>query len=254
MAQHAYTESPKDNAVIDWVAKRQVYDVDLRLRAGVGASTADSVTAGVAQTGRPEDGYLDGQLVVAVPVVTAEQAIGVVRASVPESVVWRRVLAALAELALAGAVLVARRRGRVVTTPLEQLAATDRGVGPFRSITPHDTAGGRQWSRCGTSAPSSASTSPTRDRCAPTRRPCSSGACLGTTPVLPIYLLYPDAAALPAIARAVTGAYVPGPTLTTLLHVLRRITRPGRARRPRDPQTSAASPLPDGSVQPAVRP
>lgn len=51
----------------------------------------------------------------------------------------------------------------------------------------------------------------------------------------PIYLLYPDAAALPAIARAVTGAYVPSSTLTTLIRVLRRITRPRRARRPRDP-------------------
>lgn len=111
-----------------------VYGVDLRLRAGVGAATADSVTAGVTQTGRPADGYLDGQLVVAVPVVAAEQVIGTVRASVPESVVWRRVLAAwlalavLAGLALAGAVLVARRRGRIVTTPLEQLAATAEKV------------------------------------------------------------------------------------------------------------------------------
>lgn len=71
----------------------------------------------------------------------------------------------------------------------------------------------------------------------------------------PIYLLYPDAAALPAIARAVTGAYVPGSTLTTLLRVLHRITLHPRARRPHEPrQTAATAPLPDGAHQPAVRP
>jgi len=41
----------------------------------------------------------------------------------------------------------------------------------------------------------------------------------------PVYLLYPDPAALPAIARAVTRAYVPDATLATVIRLLPRITR-----------------------------
>jgi signal transduction histidine kinase len=112
-----------------------VYGPDLYRRAGDGPVTADPVTASITPTGQPADGQLDGALVVAVPVTADEQVVGAVRAATPESVVWRRVLfawsglAALAGLCLAAAVLVARRRGRTLAAPLEQLAATAERVG-----------------------------------------------------------------------------------------------------------------------------
>ena len=47
----------------------------------------------------------------------------------------------------------------------------------------------------------------------------------------PLYLLYPDPAALPAIARAVTSAYLPDAQLRATLSVLRRVLTAPRPRR-----------------------
>ena len=111
-----------------------VYGPDLHRRAGDGPVTADPVTASIPPTGQPADGQLDGALVVAVPVTADEQVVGAVRAATPEAAVWRRVLfawsglAALAGLCLTAAVLVARRRGRTLAAPLEQLAAAAERV------------------------------------------------------------------------------------------------------------------------------
>jgi len=49
----------------------------------------------------------------------------------------------------------------------------------------------------------------------------------------PLYLLYPDPAALPAIARAVTSAYLPNAQLRATLTVLRRVLTAPRPRRDR---------------------
>lgn len=104
-----------------------VYDKSLKLRAGSGPKGADDPTrAGLA--GHVVQGESGGSLVVAVPVVSNEQVIGVVRASSPISGVWTRVL--LAWLAVLGGALVALTIGVAVATwqakrlsaPLESLA------------------------------------------------------------------------------------------------------------------------------------
>ncbi|MET7909690.1 HAMP domain-containing sensor histidine kinase [Streptomyces avermitilis] len=79
-------------------------------------------------------GTAGGDLVVAVPVSHAEQVIGVMRASSAERTVRDRVLAVwaallgVAVLALAVAVLVARRQARALTAPLEDLSRHCRAV------------------------------------------------------------------------------------------------------------------------------
>ncbi|GAA1107598.1 HAMP domain-containing sensor histidine kinase [Kribbella jejuensis] len=104
-----------------------VYDRTLKLRAGTGPQVADGPTrAGLA--GKVVQGQSDGSLVVAVPVASSEQVIGVVRASSPISGVWSRIL--LAWLAvLGGAVFalligvgVASWHAKRLSAPLESLA------------------------------------------------------------------------------------------------------------------------------------
>lgn len=109
-----------------------VYDASLRLHVGQGPAAADPVVR-AAITGQPSDGIVAGEIVVAVPVSSAETVIAVVRASTSSGVVWQwvlvawGVLAALAAAALVGSVLVARRQARVLSEPLEALSrAADR--------------------------------------------------------------------------------------------------------------------------------
>ncbi|MDJ0383530.1 HAMP domain-containing sensor histidine kinase [Streptomyces sp. G-G2] len=106
-----------------------VYDLAVRLRAGTGGPSGDPVTRR-AVGGKVTRGSSGDDLVVAVPVVSAEQVIGVVRASVPARTVWNRVLwawallLAVTLLALATAVLVARRQARSLSAPVEALSRT----------------------------------------------------------------------------------------------------------------------------------
>jgi signal transduction histidine kinase len=110
-----------------------VYDLNLRLLAGRGPAVADRVTRKAAK-GTFADGQIGGNLVVAVPVLSSEDVVGVARASVAISVVWRRVilswlvLAALAVASLVVAILVARRQARLIAEPLEALSATSQRV------------------------------------------------------------------------------------------------------------------------------
>ncbi len=112
-----------------------IYDTTLQLRVGQGPATADDVTRS-AVGGAQVDGQVDGYLVVAVPVTTAENVVAVVRAATPMRLVWGSVLltwgvlAALAAAAMGAAVLVARRRARQLSQPLESLSqAAERVAG-----------------------------------------------------------------------------------------------------------------------------
>ncbi|MFF1280779.1 histidine kinase dimerization/phospho-acceptor domain-containing protein [Streptomyces sp. NPDC058299] len=110
-----------------------LYDPRGRLRAGGGPATADA-PAGRAFAGGAVRARSGGDLVVAVPVPHAERVIGVVRASSPAVAVRDRVLLAWAALvgvamvALAVAVLVARRQARALAAPLEDLSRHCRAV------------------------------------------------------------------------------------------------------------------------------
>ncbi|MEU3340457.1 HAMP domain-containing sensor histidine kinase [Streptomyces sp. NPDC006668] len=110
-----------------------LYDPHSRLRAGSGPRPGDALV-GHALGGDAVRGGAGGDLVVAVPVSHAEKVIGVVRASSPVSAVRDRVLAAwsvllgVAVLALAVAVLVARRQARLLAAPLEDLSRHCRAV------------------------------------------------------------------------------------------------------------------------------
>ncbi|MFF7756107.1 histidine kinase dimerization/phospho-acceptor domain-containing protein [Streptomyces sp. NPDC007971] len=104
-----------------------LYDPQGRLHAGSGPATADAPVHGAVAGGvvRTRSG---GGLVVAVPVSHAEHVIGVVRASSPAAAVRDRVfltwaaLLGVAAVALAVAVLVARRQARTLAAPLEGLS------------------------------------------------------------------------------------------------------------------------------------
>jgi signal transduction histidine kinase len=110
-----------------------VYDSSFQLRAGTGPQSIDAVTRS-ALTGKVIQGRSNGDLVVAVPVVAAEQVIGVVRAASPVRAVWTRValawlgIAALAVIALLVGLAVAVRQAARLTRPLESLADVARSV------------------------------------------------------------------------------------------------------------------------------
>ncbi|WP_344846800.1 HAMP domain-containing sensor histidine kinase [Kribbella ginsengisoli] len=110
-----------------------VYDRSFQLRAGTGPRAVDEVTRS-ALGGEVSQGRAGGDLVVAVPVVAAEQVIGVVRAASPAAAVWTRVLlawlgiAALALIALLVGWSVAVRQAARLTRPLESLADVARSV------------------------------------------------------------------------------------------------------------------------------
>ncbi|GGN08042.1 two-component sensor histidine kinase [Terrabacter tumescens] len=115
--------------------KVAVYDSSLTHRspATSGPPTADSVTRAAAR-GVEADGVVGADLVVAVPVTVAEKVIAVVRVAAPTSQTLTATLLAWAALvlcaglALAVAVLVARRQARFLSTPLEALAVTAERV------------------------------------------------------------------------------------------------------------------------------
>ncbi|MFG2666709.1 histidine kinase dimerization/phospho-acceptor domain-containing protein [Streptomyces sp. NPDC048387] len=110
-----------------------LYDTAGRLRAGAGPAHAGGAVPR-ALTGSVAQSRSDGELVVAVPVSSGEQVIGVIRASTRASTVWARVLwgwAALLGLclvALGAAVIVARRQASILAAPLEALAGTSLAV------------------------------------------------------------------------------------------------------------------------------
>jgi signal transduction histidine kinase len=110
-----------------------VYDLTGHLKSGRGPAVADGVTQ-QATAGVAADGQVGADLVVAVPVSSAEQINGVVRASAPTSVVWGRtllgwsLLAALAAGALLVAVMVARRQARRLAEPLETLSDSSERI------------------------------------------------------------------------------------------------------------------------------
>ena len=110
-----------------------VYDLQMRLRAGKGPGTADPVTRGAAR-GDVADGRIGTDLVVAVPITSGENVVGIVRASVAVTAVWTRVMlawlamAALAVTALLVAILVARRQARLLSEPLEALSTVSRRI------------------------------------------------------------------------------------------------------------------------------
>ncbi|MFD9635117.1 sensor histidine kinase [Streptomyces violascens] len=110
-----------------------LYDPGPRLKDGSGPPSGDQAVrqALAAAEVRSQTG---SNLVVAVPVSHNEQVIGVVRASTATQDVWQRVLAgwgallAVALIALAVAILVARRQARALTAPLEDLSRQCRAV------------------------------------------------------------------------------------------------------------------------------
>lgn len=110
-----------------------LYDPQSRLRAGSGPRSGDAPVRR-ALGGEVVRGHSGGDLVVTVPVSHAEKVIGVVRASSPAAAVRDRVLVAwavllgVAALALAVAVVVARRQARVLAAPLEDLSRQCRAV------------------------------------------------------------------------------------------------------------------------------
>lgn len=111
-----------------------VYDDTGRRVVGTGPAVLEGALAAGARAGSAVDGRFDGQVVVVVPVSTNETVIAAVRASVPAGIVWRRiVLTWVAELALvSGALtatlLLARRRARLLSEPLEDLSAVSRRI------------------------------------------------------------------------------------------------------------------------------
>lgn len=122
-----------------------MYDAALTLRSapGSGPAVADVVTRAAARGGEA-DAEVEGDLVVAVPVTVAENVVAVVRVATPQRLVWGWVLLAwgvlafIGALALTVAVLLARRQARLLSAPLETLAAaaTRVGAGDLQIRTP----------------------------------------------------------------------------------------------------------------------
>lgn len=111
-----------------------VYDTHGRLVAGTGPTDGGAVVTGAA-AGEVEHGNEDGFLVAAVPVTSGGTVLGVVRAASPVSGVWLRtfltwgLMVGIACVAIAVAVVVARRQARELSTPLEALAGAARSLG-----------------------------------------------------------------------------------------------------------------------------
>jgi signal transduction histidine kinase len=110
-----------------------VYDASGQLKSGQGPEFADTITR-QAMAGVVVDVQVGADMVVAVPVSSAERVTGVVRASAPMSVVWGRtllawsLLAGMAAGALLAALLVARRQARALTEPLEALSGASERI------------------------------------------------------------------------------------------------------------------------------
>ena len=115
-----------------------VYDGDGRTIAGLGPDDPDPIVA-LALKGAPADGFAGNDLVAAVPVMRGEDVVAVVRASSPRGVLLHRELEAYALMtgvalfASIGAMLLALRLARRLSTPIESLreAAEELGDGNF---------------------------------------------------------------------------------------------------------------------------
>ncbi|MEO7060011.1 MAG: HAMP domain-containing sensor histidine kinase [Lapillicoccus sp.] len=139
------TGDPVELPAVESDKRVALYDATFTLRSarGSGPAMADAVTRAAA-LGIEADAQVDGDLVVAVPVTVAEKVVAVVRVATPLRLVWGWVLLAWSVLALTGvlalavAVLVARRQARLLSAPLEALAAaaTRVGAGDLQIRTP----------------------------------------------------------------------------------------------------------------------
>ncbi|MCX5387520.1 HAMP domain-containing sensor histidine kinase [Streptomyces sp. NBC_00083] len=110
-----------------------LYGPGPRLKGGSGPPSGDQAVRQALATAEVRS-RTGTNLVVAVPVSHNERVIGVVRASTATQDIWRRILAgwgallAVALIALAVAILVARRQARALTAPLEDLSRQCRAV------------------------------------------------------------------------------------------------------------------------------
>ncbi len=111
-----------------------VYDATGRRVAGDGPADGGAPVA-AAMTGAVVQTEVEGRLVAALPVSSGEHVIGVVIATSPASTVWIRTLSvwaamlAVALVALAAAVLFARRQSARLNRPLERLATGAKALG-----------------------------------------------------------------------------------------------------------------------------
>lgn len=114
-----------------------IYD-RTRLRAGEGPAAPDALVRG-ALRGEPTQGNADGELIVAIPVISNEKVTAVIRVAAPTSQLTEDVLrswllmAALALLILVVAAAAARFEARRLSKPVERLAVavTRLGGGDF---------------------------------------------------------------------------------------------------------------------------
>jgi signal transduction histidine kinase len=112
-----------------------LYDVTGHRSAGQGPSTADSPVSGALHDNAVHHDMTDGLLVVAVPVADGDHVTGVVRAAVPQSEMYPRIMITWLAMISLGMVavlvtwLIARRHARRLAVPLERLAAAARHLG-----------------------------------------------------------------------------------------------------------------------------
>jgi signal transduction histidine kinase len=113
-----------------------VYDQAGRLLAGHGPARADDIVRGASSADTDmATGPVGSEQVLAVPVLSGARLTGVVRASVPQAELTRRVgltwlaMAGLAIAAVVAAWLVARRIAARLTRPLDRLAAAAAQLG-----------------------------------------------------------------------------------------------------------------------------
>jgi signal transduction histidine kinase len=111
-----------------------LYQPDGHLAAGQGPADGGLQVA-QSQLGRPVQGSSSGEIVETIPVYSGEQVIAVIRAATPLWALWSRVLATwagmvgLAAIAVASAVIVARRQARLLATPLQSVASAAQSLG-----------------------------------------------------------------------------------------------------------------------------
>lgn len=113
---------------------RSVYDTDGHLLLGRGPETGDQFVD-KANRGRVSTGSLNGELVVAVPVIDSGDVVGVVRVSGsastllwPVGLAWITMIG-LAGLAIAAVYLLARRQAARLAQPLDQLSTAAQRLG-----------------------------------------------------------------------------------------------------------------------------
>ena len=111
-----------------------LYDAAGRRVNGVGPSSADAAVVAVLG-GRSAPTIVRGALVAVVPTASAESVTGAVRASMPVSTVWGRILAiwaimiVAAAVALAIGVLAARSLSRQIVLPMHELVRASHALG-----------------------------------------------------------------------------------------------------------------------------